>query len=79
MDYALINEGIVENIIYLHPENAHTFENAVSIENYPVQIGDTYENGFFYRDGEKFLTYNEIQEREILDMHEALMILGVTL
>lgn len=53
MDYALIENGIVTNIIYLHPMNADEFQDAVSTDGLPIQIGDTYENGKFYRDGEE--------------------------
>lgn len=51
MNYALIENDIVTNLIWLHPMNAEEFPNAVSIENLPVAIGDTYEDGKFYRDG----------------------------
>ncbi len=51
MDYALIENKIVANIIYLHPMNADDFLNAVPINGLPVRIGDTYDDGKFYRDG----------------------------
>lgn len=53
MNYALINNGVVVNLIYLHPMNASDFPNAVAIGNLPVQIGDVYKDGEFYRDGKK--------------------------
>lgn len=51
MNYALIENNIVINLIWLHPMNADEFPNAVLIDNLSVQIGDTYEDGKFYRDG----------------------------
>ena len=53
MNYALIKNGIVTNIIYLHPMNADEFPNAVEIGDLPVAIGDSYAEGKFYRDGKE--------------------------
>lgn len=70
MDYAMIENGRVVNLISLRPANAAEFPNAVAIENRPVLIGDAYENGVFLRDGEPVLSeleqlrayYNAMQE-----------------
>lgn len=70
MNYALIENGIVVNIIWLSPSNATDFPNAVEYRNRPVQIGDSYIDGTFYRNGEKVLTDEE-------DMQAALALLGV--
>lgn len=56
MNYALIENGTVKNIIWLHERNAHEFPNAVRLNDIPVQIGDTYLGGVFYRDGAPVLT-----------------------
>ena len=56
MDYALIEDGIVINLIWLYPGNASDFLNAIPCKDYPVSIGDTYADGVFYRDGERLLT-----------------------
>lgn len=56
MNYALIENGIVTNIIWLYPGNASDFPNAVPLGDVPAGIGDTYEDGVFYRDGERVLT-----------------------
>lgn len=56
MNYALIESGIVTNIIWLSPSNAADFPNAVSYADKPVSIGDTYTDGKFYRDGTEVLT-----------------------
>ena len=59
MTYALIENGVVTNIITLSPNNAHEFPNAVNIDDCPAQIGDTYEDGRFYREGIDVMVYEE--------------------
>lgn len=81
MNYALIEDGVVANIIWLSPSNAGDFPNAVEYGERGVEIGDTYENGNFYRNGKKVLTATE-EELETLkaqnaDMAAALEVLGV--
>ena len=77
MNYALIIDGVVRNIIRLHPTNAALFPNAVPMNSLPVAIGDTYEDGIFYRNGEKVITMEERLRLENEDMLNALTILGV--
>lgn len=55
MNYALIENGVVTNIIWLHPKNIVEFPNAVPVNQLLVCIGDTYMDGSFYRDGERLL------------------------
>lgn len=69
MNYAIVENGVVTNIIWLYPTTP--FENAVPYGDIPVQIGDTYSDGKFYRDGEQLLS--PLEEAQI-----ALEILGVT-
>lgn len=77
MNYALIENEIVTNIIYLHPINAaEDFPNAVAIESLPVAIGDEYRNEQFYRNGEIVKEASTFAEME--DMRSALNELGVT-
>lgn len=68
MIYAIVEDGIVTNIIWLYPGTE--FENSVPCKDYPVQIGDTYENERFYRNGELVLSPME-------DMINALALLGI--
>lgn len=70
MNYALIESDTVINIIWLSQSNASDFPDAVKYDDRPVQIGDSYIDGIFYRDGEKVLTNQE-------DMQAALELLGV--
>lgn len=60
MNYALIENGMVINIITLGPDNANEFPNAVRFTDMAVQIGDSYSDGKFYRDGELVLTDYEL-------------------
>lgn len=69
MNYAIVENGVVTNIIWLYPDTP--FENAVPYGDIPVHIGDTYSDGKFYRDGELLLS--PLEEAKI-----ALEILGVT-
>lgn len=59
MNYALIENGLVTNLIWLHPGNAADFPSAVPLGDIPAAIGDTYSGGAFYRDGERVLSIAE--------------------
>lgn len=63
MNYALIENGVITNVIYLSSANAYEFPNAVNIDQYPVGIGDTYVDGKFYHDGVEVLTYTEYRDQ----------------
>lgn len=77
MNYALIENGIVVNIIWLSDKNAHDFPDAVKIADRPVAIGDTYENGKFFRNGVEVLTEVERLQAEIETYKTALNTVGV--
>lgn len=72
MDYALIENGIVTNIIYLHPMNADEFPNAIGIGGLPVAIGDSYADGKFYKDG-KEITLTPTEATYTLDEAAAII------
>ena len=85
MKHAFVEDGVVTNVIWLYPHNASDFPNAVQLDGRSVLFGDTYENGAFYRNGEKVLTHAEKLEAELestkaemADMQVALAELGVT-
>ena len=59
MNYAIIENGVVGNVIVLRPANAGEFPGAVALHDRPVGIGDSYQDGKFWRDGEKVLTAAE--------------------
>lgn len=77
MNYALIENGIVVNIIWLSDKNASDFPNAVKTHDRPVAIGDTYDGEKFYRDGVEVLTVAEALNAEIATYKTALNTLGV--
>lgn len=73
MNYALIENRIVTNLIWLYEGNAHEFPNAVPTGDRPVAIGDAYADGAFYRDGERVLTAVEQAVADVLaEIEEAL-------
>ena len=73
MRYALIENGIVENVIALEPRSAGSFPNAVLLDDIPAAIGDVYDGEHFYRDGEIIHSTADI----MADMQTALETLGV--
>lgn len=78
MNYAVMEDGVVTNIIVLSPSNAVDFPEAVPCWDIPVAIGDTYDGEHFYRGEERVLTYAEQAWRQLEDMQAALAELGVT-
>lgn len=50
-NYALVENGVVTNIIWLCPSNAGDFPCATSIGDRLVAVGDAFENGVFTRGG----------------------------
>lgn len=77
MRYALIESGIVANVISLNDRNANDFPTAVKLGDRPVAIGDTYTDDKFYRDGVEVLTPMEQAQAEITEYKAALHELGV--
>ena len=53
MNYAMIKNGVIDNIIVADYTMAQTlkqlqgYDEAINCDNYPVKIGDIYENGAF--------------------------------
>lgn len=77
MNYALIENGLVANLIWLCPGNAAEFPNAVPMGDIPAAIGDTWDGEHFYRNGERVLTHAGQAAAEAQDMRDALALLGV--
>jgi hypothetical protein len=75
--YALVENGVVTNVMVLYPPNAAEFEGAVPCGELPVAIGDTYDGEHFYRGGERVLTALEQAQKDAEDMQAALALLGV--
>lgn len=74
---ARIEDGIVVNIEWFSSETVET-ENLKNMEDRQVEIGDTYQDGKFYRDGMEVLTPLEAAVAELEDARAALEILGVS-
>lgn len=77
MNYALIENGVVTNIIWLYSGNAGDFPDAVRCGDVPVAIGDTYDGHDFYREGVRVLSPVEQARKDAEDMQAALELLGV--
>ena len=77
MNYALIENGIVTNIIWLNERNEAEWPNAVRLYDRMVEVGDTYDGEKFRRDGTEVLTALEIAQLESETYKKALQILGV--
>lgn len=75
--YALVENGVVTNVMVLYPPSAAEFEGAVPCGEIPVAIGDTYDGEHFYRAGERVLTALEQAQKDAEDMQAALELLGV--
>ena len=71
MRYAIVTDSTVINVIELRP--SVTWAGAVALGERPVGIGDTYQDGKFYRGGQEVLTSQE----EIAQSKAALNTLGV--
>lgn len=77
MRYAIIEDGIVTNVIILYPGNAGDFPSAVPCGDVPVAIGDTWDGQNFYREGALVLSPVEQARKDAEDMQAALELLGV--
>lgn len=78
MNYAIVEDGVVTNIIVLYPNNAKDFSSAVRCGDVPVAIGDTYDGQDFYRGGIKVVSALAAAQQDAEDMQAALEELGVT-
>lgn len=65
MNYALVENGVVTNIIWLYEGNAADFPDAVRLGDRPVAIGDAYADGIFTRDGAVVQTPLEVAQGTI--------------
>lgn len=77
MNYALIENGIVTNIIWLNERNAGEWPGAVRLGERMVEVGDTYDGEKFWRGGVEVLTPMEQAQEEMTEYKAALHELGV--
>jgi len=59
MNFAIVENGVVTNVIWLSASNRGDFPNSVCIANRAVAIGDQYIDGVFLRDGVPVPAYIE--------------------
>lgn len=87
LNYALVANGVVTNIIWLDQRNAADFPGAVALGDRPVSAGDSYVDGAFWRNGARLLTPLEAAQATIaeldaavvdLEYQNALLTLGIT-
>nr|DAI10838.1 MAG TPA: hypothetical protein [Caudoviricetes sp.] len=77
MRYAVIEDGVVANVIILYSGGAKSFPDAVPCGDVPVAIGDTYDGQDFYREGARVLSPVEQARKDAEDMQAALELLGI--
>lgn len=77
MNYALVENGIVTNIIWLNERSAGEWPGAVRLYDRMVEVGDTYDGEKFWRGGTEVLTAAEAAQMEAAAYAAALMTLGV--
>ena len=70
MNYAIVENGIVTNIVVLYPMGAKDFPEAVPCGDVPVFIEDTDDGEHFYRAGKRVLTSLEQARKDIESMQE---------
>ena len=73
MQYAVIENGGVGNVIWLDPRNAADFPDAVPVGDVAAGIGDSYASGAFRRNGEQLLTPLEAAQVTIAELDAALV------
>ena len=77
MNYALVENGIVTNIIWLNERNAGEWPGAVRLYDRMVGVGDTYDGEKFRRGGTEVLTAAEAAQMEAAQYAAALQVMGV--
>ena len=75
MNYALIENGVVTNLIWLYSGNEADFPSAAPCGELPVAIGDTYDGQDFYRDGKLLVSPLTAAQQEVQTMQEELPML----
>lgn len=64
MNYALLDNGIVTNIIWINPEQQKDFPNGAPTNDLPILPGDEYKDGKFYRYGEEITPFTPAPQPE---------------
>lgn len=72
MNYALVENGVVTNIIWLNPGNASEFSNAFPVGELAVKVGDSFDGVTFYRNGERLKSRSEMLESILNSLTEGI-------
>ena len=65
MNYAKIELGVVTNVISLKRDQEDEFKGYIEIGKLPVNIGDTYQDGLFYRNGKQVKTDTQRMDEKL--------------
>lgn len=68
---ARLENGIVVNLEWVDDIMRST-DDLIDVYDLQIKIGDTYNNGFFYRGGTKVLTYRQMLRNMLLEYDAAL-------
>ena len=68
--YALVENGVVTNVMVLYPPSEAEFAGAVPCGELPVAVGDTYDGEHFYRGGEKLDSPLALAQQEAQTLKE---------
>lgn len=79
MTYAIVQNGIVTNMIELANENAAEFPEAVPVGDVSAGIGDAFADSVFSRDGVALLTPMQAAEDTITELAEQVIDLQIAL
>lgn len=73
--YALVENGVVTNVMVLYPPSAAEFAGAVPCGDLPVAVGDTYDGEHFYRGGEKLDSPLAVAQQEAQTLRQELPVM----
>ena len=65
LNYAIIENNIVTNIVWIYSFSSDDFPNAVPLDGRLIEIGDSYVDGKFYRNGERIYNGQEYAEEAL--------------
>lgn len=72
MNCAIIENGVVKNIIAIAPWNLSEFPDAFQLDGRSIAIGDEYHDNGFWRNGALILTPDEILRRDVISAQQQL-------
>lgn len=73
--YALVEDGVVTNVMVLYPPSAAEFPEAAPCGDVPVAIGDAWDGQDFYRDGNKVVSVLAAAQEENQTLRQKLPVM----